>query len=42
MALERIVLENFTVFEKIAIEFCDGINVLIGENGGGYVSSTFM
>lgn len=35
MALEKIYLENFTVFDKIAITFCDGINVFIGENGTG-------
>lgn len=35
MALKKIYLENFTVFEKMEIEFCDGINVFIGENGTG-------
>ena len=27
--------ENFTVFEKISIPFCRGLNVLVGENGVG-------
>lgn len=35
MALEKIYLDNFTVFENLEIEFCNGINVLIGENGTG-------
>jgi AAA15 family ATPase/GTPase len=35
MALSRISLENFTVFDKIDIELCEGINVFIGENGTG-------
>ena len=35
MALKRISLENFTVFDKMEIEFSPGINVLIGENGMG-------
>ena len=35
MALEKIYVNNFTVFENLEIEFCDGINVLIGENGTG-------
>lgn len=35
MALKKIKLENFTVFDSMGIEFCDGINVLIGENGTG-------
>lgn len=35
MAIKRIELENFTVFEKTAIDFCDGINLIIGENGTG-------
>lgn len=35
MAIEKITIENFTVFNKVEINFCDGINVLIGENGTG-------
>lgn len=35
MPLTRIEAENFTVFEKIAIPFCRGLNVLVGENGMG-------
>lgn len=33
--LTKIEAENFTVFEKIEIPFCDGLNVLVGENGVG-------
>ena len=35
MTIEKIIVENFTVFEKIEIDFCNGINVFIGENGAG-------
>jgi predicted ATP-dependent endonuclease of OLD family len=35
MAIKKIELENFTVFEKAIIEFCEGVNVFIGENGTG-------
>ena len=35
MALEQLHLENFTVFRKLDLKFCRGINVLIGENGTG-------
>lgn len=35
MAINKIVLENFTVFENIDIPFSNGINVFIGENGTG-------
>jgi AAA15 family ATPase/GTPase len=35
MAIKKIIIENFTVFNKIEIDFCEGINVLIGENGTG-------
>lgn len=35
MAIKKIRLENFTVFEKIVIDCCAGINVFIGENGTG-------
>jgi len=35
MAIEKIIVENFTVFEKVEIDFCNGVNVFIGENGTG-------
>ena len=35
MSIKSVSLENFTVFEKIDIEFSSGINVIIGENGTG-------
>lgn len=35
MIIKKIKLENFTVFENHQIEFCPGINVIIGENGTG-------
>ena len=35
MAIKKIKLENFTIFNSIDIEFCDGINIFIGENGTG-------
>jgi predicted ATPase len=35
MPLKQISLENFTVFDKLNMEFCDGINVFIGENATG-------
>ena len=35
MAINRISIENFTVFDKIELDFCNGINVFIGENGTG-------
>ena len=35
MPLKKIEAENFTVFENITIPFCDGLNVLVGENGVG-------
>ena len=35
MAVKNIAVENFTVFNKVEIDFCDGVNVLIGENGVG-------
>jgi len=33
--IKKIELENFTIFKKIEIDFCDGINVFIGANGTG-------
>lgn len=33
--LERLELENFTAFDKLDMRFCQGINILIGENGTG-------
>ena len=35
MAIPKIAIRNFTVFENIEIDFCEGINVFIGENGTG-------
>ncbi|MDR1581606.1 MAG: AAA family ATPase [Synergistaceae bacterium] len=35
MALTKISIENFTVFDKIEIPFSYGINVFIGENSTG-------
>ena len=35
MPLTGVKLENFTVFEKLEMEFSPGINVLIGPNGSG-------
>ena len=35
MAITRIELENFTVFERLVLEPSPGINVLIGTNGTG-------
>lgn len=35
MALTKIYLENFTVFDKMEIDFSPGINVFVGENGTG-------
>ena len=35
MPLTKIEAENLTVFEDITVPFCQGMNVLIGENGVG-------
>ena len=35
MLIQKIRLENFTVFEKTEIECCAGVNVFVGENGTG-------
>lgn len=35
MAIKKIQLENFTVFEKLEVPFEPGINVFVGENGMG-------
>lgn len=35
MAIKKIEMENITVFDKMDIDFTDGINVFIGENGVG-------
>lgn len=35
MAIKKIELSNFTVFEHMTVPFCKGINVLLGENGIG-------
>ena len=33
--LKSLHIENFTVFDKLDIEFCDGVNVIIGANSTG-------
>ena len=33
--LERLRIENFTVFSKVSFEFAAGLNVIVGENGTG-------
>lgn len=33
--ITKITLNNITVFSDLSIDFCDGINILIGENGTG-------
>lgn len=35
MPIKKVQLNNFTVFEEAEINFCEGINVFIGENGTG-------
>ena len=35
MAISKIKAENFTVFDELEIDFIDGINVFIGDNGTG-------
>ena len=35
MAIEKIVVENFTVFERMDLDLTQGINVVLGENGTG-------
>lgn len=35
MTISRLELTDFSVFKKADLEFCPGINVLIGENGTG-------
>lgn len=35
MAIKKIELENITVFDKMNIEFTEGVNIFIGENGVG-------
>ncbi|MCD5413620.1 MAG: AAA family ATPase [Clostridiales bacterium] len=35
MSITGLRLENFTVFKKIELDFTDGINIFIGENGTG-------
>lgn len=35
LQVKEISIENFTVFEKLKIDFSKGINILIGENGTG-------
>lgn len=35
MAIRKVQLSNFTVFEEVSLDFCEGINVFVGENGTG-------
>ena len=35
MPIKKVQLSNFTVFEEESIDFCEGINIFIGENGTG-------
>lgn len=35
MSIKKVEIENFTVFEKVFIDFGEGVNVFIGENGIG-------
>ncbi len=35
MKIENLKLKNFTVFEDVSLDFCSGINVLVGANGTG-------
>ena len=35
MKFRRVRVCNFTAFDEIQLEFCDGINVFLGENGTG-------
>ena len=35
MTIQKISVANFTVFEDLEIDLCDGINIFIGENGTG-------
>ena len=35
MAIKSVSISDFTVFENTHINFCDGVNVIIGENGTG-------
>lgn len=35
MPIDKIALKNFTVFDSLELEFCSGINVLVGVNGKG-------
>lgn len=35
MKIDKITIKNFTVFENIDVNFSQGINIIIGENGSG-------
>lgn len=35
MSIKNVKIKNFTVFNDVSIDFADGINVIIGENGTG-------
>ena len=37
--LKTLEIKNFTVFEKLSIDFSSGINIFIGENGTGKTDS---
>ena len=38
MFLERVNIKNYKAIEDIDIDFCPGINLLIGDNGAGKTS----
>ena len=35
MAIQKIKIKDFSVLENVEIDFCEGINIFIGENGTG-------
>lgn len=35
MAIDKLKVKNFTVFKNLDLEFVDGINIFVGENGTG-------
>jgi len=35
MKINKAHIENFTVFQRQDLEFCPGVNVIIGANGTG-------
>jgi len=40
LKFRRVRVRNFTAFDQIQLEFCDGINVFLGENGTGKRTKT--